>query len=68
MNPGASHAHARATIEKVDASVTPPEPGCYVVWLVGSKFPTVLFWNGSGLWRRGSMRVHVTHWMGPLPE
>jgi hypothetical protein len=55
-------------LTKTDASTNPTEPGCYVVWLLGSKYPQVLFWNGSGLWRRGSMRVHATHWMGPLPE
>jgi hypothetical protein len=55
-------------LTKTDASTNPTEHGCYVVWLLGSKYPQVLFWNGSGLWRRGSMRVHATHWMGPLPE
>jgi hypothetical protein len=53
---------------KTEANVTPPEPGCYVVWLVGSKYPQVLFWNGSGLWRKGMYLVQVTHWLGPLPE
>lgn len=56
-------------MSKTEATVTPPEPGCYVVWLVGARFPIVLVWNGvDGKWRRGMTRVQVEFWMGPLPE
>ena len=53
---------------KTRATAPPPEPGYYVVWLLGQVGPTVLWWGAhSDCWRRGAMRVQVTHYLGPLP-
>jgi len=57
------------TMTKTDASTNPKVRGSYVCWLLGARFPVVLVWNGvDGYWRRGLTRVHVTHYLGPLPE
>lgn len=54
---------------KTDAKTNPKEPGVYVVWLLGSRFPITLAWSGlERCWRRGSIKVQAQFWMGPLPK
>lgn len=47
----------------------PKEPGVYVVWLLGARFPVTLGWSRlSTRWLRGCVAVQVEAWAGPLPD
>lgn len=56
-------------LEVTKSPALPHEPGAYVVWLSGARFPVVLCWAlMSTYWVRGATRVAVDAWAGPLPD
>lgn len=56
-------------LEVIRSPAVPTEPGAYVVWLAGAKFPAVLCWSGVlGHWMKGPTRVQVDAFAGPLPS